>query len=114
MPDVHDDGNIKLYLAIFVPLLGLLIIATAGTVAYKMHKRSLMFKRQESGYYANFRQTSSTTPKSESFCITLNQMPPHPKVIDQPVYMNFQPSANQMDQQVETVDNIYGNVDYTT
>ncbi|XP_027863349.1 uncharacterized protein LOC114138331 [Xiphophorus couchianus] len=113
MPDVHDDDK-KLYLTIFVPLFGLFIIAAAGIVAYKMHKRSHMMNRRESGYYANFRRTLSTPRKSEPFCKTSNEMPPDAKVIDEPVYLNLQTSANQMDQQVETVENIYGNVDYTT
>ncbi|XP_008430613.1 uncharacterized protein LOC103478505 [Poecilia reticulata] len=113
MPDVHDDGR-KLYLAIFLPLLGLLIIAAAVVVAYKMHKRSHMMKRQESGYYANFKRTLSTPRKSEPLRKTSNTLVPDAKVIDEPVYMNLETSANQMDQQVGTIDNIYGNVDYTT
>ncbi|XP_054903976.1 uncharacterized protein LOC129371419 isoform X2 [Poeciliopsis prolifica] len=100
MPDVHDDGNIKMYLAIFVPLPIILIIAAAGIVAYKTYKRSHTFKRQESGYYANFRQASSTTAKSESICETSNQINPDPNVYE-PIYLNIQISANQMDQQVE-------------
>ncbi|PWA33612.1 hypothetical protein CCH79_00007570, partial [Gambusia affinis] len=61
-PDVHDDDK-ELYLSIFLPLLGLLIIAAAGTVFYKMHKRSHMMNREESGYYVNFRRTLSTPRK---------------------------------------------------
>ncbi|XP_054903922.1 uncharacterized protein LOC129371375 [Poeciliopsis prolifica] len=113
MPDVHDDGNIKMYLAIFVPLPIILIIAAAGIVAYKTYKRSHMMKRQESGYYANFKRTSSTPHKSEPLCETSNKMPTDAKVIDEPIYLNLQTSANEMDQRVETVENIYGNVDYT-
>ncbi|XP_014860180.1 PREDICTED: uncharacterized protein LOC106928429 isoform X2 [Poecilia mexicana] len=113
MPVVPDDGR-QLYLAIFLPLLGLLIIAAAGIVAYKMHRRSHMMKRQESGYYANFKRTLSTPRKSEPLRKTSNTLAPDAKVIDEPVYMNMETCANQMDQQVGAVDNIYGNVDYTT
>ncbi|XP_035984069.1 uncharacterized protein LOC110367344 [Fundulus heteroclitus] len=108
----YEDGKIKLYLATFLPLLGLIVIV-AGTVAYKVHKRSYAFKGEESGYYANFKHTSSNPPKSEPCRKTSNKELPDPKVIDEPVYMNCQTLGNPTDQQVECVDNVYGNVDYT-
>ncbi|XP_038129483.1 uncharacterized protein LOC119775542 isoform X2 [Cyprinodon tularosa] len=113
LPTMPDDRNQSLYLATLVPIVGLICLAAGGTVAYRKRKRSKKVTREESGYYMNFKQTSSHSPESEPPCQTTNKLPPDPKVIDEPVYINYEISENQMGQQKEHKDNIYGNVDYT-
>ncbi|KAI3360924.1 hypothetical protein L3Q82_013129 [Scortum barcoo] len=78
-----------IYIAIFVPIIALLIIILViGIVCFMKHKRSKTFTREESGYYANFSRAFSSEAKREISCQTHdNKKLPEPKVIHEPTYL---------------------------
>ncbi|XP_041649544.1 uncharacterized protein LOC121513691 isoform X2 [Cheilinus undulatus] len=89
---VPTDDTLKtsssMYIAIFVPIALIVIIAViAGIFFYIKHRRTQPFTREESGYYANFSRASSNDPKSDASC-KKNDKLPEVNDIDDPVYIN--------------------------
>ncbi|XP_028281645.1 uncharacterized protein LOC114448709 [Parambassis ranga] len=110
--EVILNTSTTMYLAIFIPLATLVIILlVAGISIIAKRRRSQTLTREESGYYVNFSRASSSPP-SES-CSKKDVNCPQPKVIDDPVYANVQNPTGQMNQNMDTTDNIYVNVDYS-
>ncbi|XP_077432951.1 sialoadhesin-like [Vanacampus margaritifer] len=101
-----------IYIAIFVPLAAVVILA-AGFVMWKKRAKSQLFLRQGSGYYANFSRASPQQATSKENCNKQNNKKlPDRKVMEEPIYMNMQLAAGQTDTR-EGDQDIYENVDYT-
>ncbi|XP_017281973.1 uncharacterized protein LOC108241975 [Kryptolebias marmoratus] len=114
IPSSSSDRNNNIYLAIFIPLVALVVVAVVGIIAYTKHKRSHKLTRKESGHYVNFSRTASNPPKSETSCKTTNPKLPEEKVIDEAIYINVQAPPNQRGQDMEHTESIYANMDYST
>ncbi|CAK6960438.1 sialic acid-binding Ig-like lectin 10 [Scomber scombrus] len=104
---------------IFIPVtaISLIIIFVIGIVCYKL-KRSKSFTREDSGYYANFSRASSNQAKRKELGKKQdNTELPELKAFDEPVYINLEAPAGQMeqhmDQSIGHTDNIYANMDYS-
>ncbi|XP_073341942.1 uncharacterized protein [Pagrus major] len=100
------------YVAISVAVAALIIIiilGIGGIVFWKKRKRSRSLIGQQSGYYVNFSRTSSNQAKRDASCQKQDKDLSEPKVIDEPIYLNVEAPPEQMDD----MDNIYANVDYT-
>ncbi|XP_047454947.1 uncharacterized protein LOC125016484 [Mugil cephalus] len=111
-PKSHSSNII--YYSIFLPIAALAVIVFAvGIFCLVRHKRSQAFTREESGYYANFSRASSDPAKSEESNNKKDKKLPEPKALVEPVYINVEAPAAQMDQSVDQADSIYVNVNYS-
>lgn len=91
----------------------LLFFSILGIVFFKRIKRLQSVTREESGYYENF---SKTTYQNERDSVSNKNVTKDPditpaKIIDDPVYENFQGPIDQINR-MNQIENIYGNVDY--
>ncbi|XP_077383565.1 uncharacterized protein LOC144022549 [Festucalex cinctus] len=101
-----------IYIAIFVPLAAVVILA-AGFVMWKKHAKKQSFLREGSGYYANFSRASPHQATSkENGNKQNNKNHPDRKVMEEPIYVNVQLAAGQAGAR-EGDQDIYENVDYT-
>ncbi|XP_044214680.1 uncharacterized protein LOC122987090 isoform X1 [Thunnus albacares] len=102
-----------MYAAIFVSAAAaLIIIFVIGFFLFR-HKREQSLTREDSGYYANFSRASSNQATRKELCKKQdNKELPDLKTFDDPVYINMEAPAGQMDQSVDHTDNIYANMDY--
>ncbi|XP_035528122.1 uncharacterized protein LOC118335793 [Morone saxatilis] len=113
MTKMTSTPSTQMYTAIFVPVAALLIIIFVGGIIFCIkHKRSKSFTREDSGYYANFRRTSSDQAKREGSYKKEDKKLPEPKAIDEPVYINMEAPPDQMDQSMDHTEGVYANVDY--
>ncbi|XP_051261585.1 uncharacterized protein LOC127366566 isoform X2 [Dicentrarchus labrax] len=100
MTKMTSTPSTQMYTTIFVPVAALLIIIFVGGIIFCIkHKRSKSFTREDSGYYANFRRTSSNQAKREGSYKKEDKKLPEPQAIDEPVYINMeggQIPTNQM------------------
>ncbi|XP_010787965.1 sialic acid-binding Ig-like lectin 12 [Notothenia coriiceps] len=112
MATIQGPSSIE-YTAIFVPVAALLIIiCVAGIFFFLKNKRSQTLTREESGYYANVSR-SNQAKRNASSKTQENENTSELKVIDEPVYNNFEAPPGQMGQGMNHTENIYGNVDYS-
>ncbi|XP_077951360.1 uncharacterized protein LOC120811137 isoform X2 [Gasterosteus aculeatus] len=106
------ENDLLKHVSISVPVVVILtVIVVVGIVLGIKHKRSASFIREDSGYYANFSRANQLQRKASC------QKPENSKVseqkdIEEPVYANIEAHPDQMDQSVDHLDNIYGNVDH--
>ncbi|XP_061572572.1 uncharacterized protein LOC133428892 [Cololabis saira] len=113
MSNTSVDDNLQLYLAIFIPVAAIaLIIFVTGIVIYTTRERSQTFSREESKFYVNFSKRSSNPSKSETSCET-DFKASEKKVIDEPIYINYEGRTEELSQSLDNIDSIYANVDYS-
>ncbi|XP_049587298.1 myelin-associated glycoprotein [Syngnathus scovelli] len=111
---INRDKWQTIYVYIFVPLVAVGIILAAGFLVWKKHKRSQSFLRAGSGHYANFSRASPNPPtRKENRNIQDNKNLPDGNVVEEPVYVNVQRAACQMDERGGD-HSIYENVAYMT
>ncbi|KAM7420543.1 hypothetical protein PAMA_014993 [Pampus argenteus] len=111
------------YAAIILPVSAVLIMIITFVIGFVIfrRRRAHSFTREESGYYANFSRASSNQTKRIKLCRQDDKELPDLKVIDEPIYINMEAPAGQIDQDVheqidqhmDHTDNVYANVNHS-
>ncbi|RVE62525.1 hypothetical protein OJAV_G00157790 [Oryzias javanicus] len=111
---VSETWTLNTYMAAIIPTaLAAVVIITGVAICMKRRRSSRSLTREESSYYVNFRRALTNSHKRETVSKTSDIKVSDKKNVDDPIYINVQAPADEVNQSSDRKENLYGNVDYS-